>query len=106
MGFYAAIDLGATSGRVAVGELNRGAISFDVIHRFSNSAIEDVNDGLVWDWASIQREVIFGLERASQMYPLTSVGIDSWGVDYQLLGADSRLNNKVYSYRNSRLEGE
>jgi len=105
MASYAAIDLGATSGRVAVGTISDGKISFEIIHRFSNDPIDDPVDGLLWNWAKLQEEVLIGLKMAVKKYVLTSVAVDSWGVDYQLLGKDGSLNSRVFSYRNLRLEG-
>jgi len=105
MASYAAIDLGATSGRVAVGTISDGKISFEVIHRFTNDPIDDPVDGLLWNWAKLQAEVLTGLNMAVNKYDLTSVAVDSWGVDYQLLNGDGSLNKRVFSYRNLRLEG-
>jgi rhamnulokinase len=105
MASYAAIDLGATSGRVAVGTISDGKISFEVVHRFANDPINDPDDGLLWNWSKLQEEVLTGLRLAIKKYVLTSVAVDSWGVDYQLLNKDGSLNPRVYSYRNLRLEG-
>ena len=105
MASYAAIDLGATSGRVAVGTISDGKISFEIIHRFSNDPIDDPVDGLLWNWSKLQDEVLVGLKMAVKKYVLTSVAVDSWGVDYQLLKKDGALNPRVFSYRNLRLEG-
>lgn len=105
MASYAAIDLGATSGRVAVGTISDGKISFEIIHRFSNDPIDDPADGLLWNWSKLQEEVLIGLKMALKKYVLTSAAVDSWGVDYQLLGKDGSLNPRVFSYRNLRLAG-
>ena len=105
MASYAAIDLGATSGRVAVGTISDGKISFEIIHRFANDPIDDPVDGLLWNWSKLQEEVLIGLKMAVKKYVLTSVAVDSWGVDYQLLNKDGSLNQRVFSYRNLRLEG-
>ena len=105
MASYAAIDLGATSGRVAVGTISDGKISFEIIHRFSNDPINDPVDGLLWNWSKLQEEVLIGLKMAVKKYVLTSAAVDSWGVDYQLLGKDGSLNSRVFSYRNLRLDG-
>jgi len=105
MASYAAIDLGATSGRVAVGTISDGKISFEIIHRFTNDPINDPRDGLLWNWSKLQEEVLIGLKMAVKKYVLTSAAVDSWGVDYQLLGKDGSLNPRVFSYRNLRLDG-
>ena len=85
MSSYAAIDLGATSGRVAVGTVSDGKISFEIVHRFSNDPINDPNDGLLWNWSKLQAEVLIGLKIAAEKYQLKSAAVDSWGVDYQIL---------------------
>ena len=105
MASYAAIDLGASSGRVAVGTVANGKITFEVIHRFSNDPMDHPVSGLMWDWAMIQKEVLTGLKLAIRKYVLTSVAVDSWGVDYQMIKADGELDSSVYSYRNLRLDG-
>ena len=51
-----AIDLGASSGRVAVGELRDGKLCFEVVHRFQNGGI-DTDDGLKWDFEGLIREI-------------------------------------------------
>ena len=105
MASYAAIDLGATTGRVAAGTVANGKITFEVIHRFSNVPINHPEKGLMWDWAMIQKEVLIGLKLAIRQYVFTSVAVDSWGVDYQLIKSDGELDYDVYSYRNLRLDG-
>ena len=85
MSAYAAIDLGATSGRVAVGSVVDGAITFEVVHRFLNEPFMDPEHGLLWNWSELQREVLIGLHKAKEKYDLTSVGVDTWAVDYQLI---------------------
>jgi rhamnulokinase len=98
----AAVDLGASSGRVIVGRLGAGALSVEEIHRFPNEPVE-LPDGLHWDVLGIFREVIEGLRRASRVArDLESVGVDSWGVDYGLLDADGRLLGNPYTYRDRR----
>ena len=105
MSSYAAIDLGATSGRVAVGTVADGKISFEIVHRFSNDPINDPNDGLLWNWSKLQAEVLIGLKIAAEKYQFKSAAVDSWGVDYQILKKDGFLNPRVFSYRNLRLDG-
>jgi rhamnulokinase len=97
MSAYAAIDLGATSGRVAVGSIVDGKITFDVVHRFLNEPIMDDEQGLLWNWTELQNEVLIGLAKAQEKYDLTSVGVDTWAVDYQLIKKDGDLNPRVFS---------
>jgi len=104
MSAYAAIDLGATSGRVAVGSIVDGAITFEIVHRFLNEPLMDPEHGLLWNWAELQREVLIGLYKANEKYDLTSVGVDTWAVDYQIIEKSGNLNPRVFSYRNQRLD--
>jgi rhamnulokinase len=104
MSAYAAIDLGATSGRVAVGSVVDGAITFEIVHRFLNEPFTDPEHGLLWNWTELQREVLIGLHKAKEKYDLTSVGVDTWAVDYQIIEKNGDLNPRVYSYRNHRLD--
>ena len=104
MSAYAAIDLGATSGRVAVGSIVDGAITFEIVHRFLNEPLMDPEHGLLWNWAELQHEVLIGLHKANEKYDLTSVGVDTWAVDYQIIEKSGNLNPRVFSYRNQRLD--
>ena len=63
MASYAAIDLGATSGRVAVATISNGKISHEIIHRFPNEPINDPEHGLLWNWSQLQQEVLIGLAK-------------------------------------------
>lgn len=102
IGTVAAIDLGASSGRVIVGRLGSGMLSVEEVHRFPNVPVA-LPDGLHWDVLGIFREVVEGLRRACRVAPdLESVGVDSWAVDYGLLDADGRLLGDPYHYRDPR----
>ncbi|MBA2633348.1 MAG: rhamnulokinase [Chloroflexi bacterium] len=101
-GTVAAVDLGASSGRVITARVGPGTLSLEEVHRFSNTPVE-LPDGLHWDILGIFREVIEGLRRAGRTAPeLMSVGIDSWAIDYGLLDADGRLLGNPYTYRDGR----
>ena len=105
MSSYAAIDLGATSGRVAVGTIKSGVLSYDIIHRFPNGAVQDSLGRYVWDWAGLIKEIRFGLSKAGEKYHLTSVGVDTWAVDYILFDQDQKIVAPTYSYRDLRTDG-
>jgi rhamnulokinase len=98
---YAAIDLGAESGRVIVGRLTAGRVELDVIHRFANRPVR-LPDGMRWNLLSLFTESLHGLGLAGR---LDGVGIDSWGVDYALLDADSRVLGLPFHYRDARTDG-
>jgi len=100
----AAVDLGATSGRVMVGEVGRGLLQLEEVHRFPNAAVA-VGGSLHWDVLGLHREVLTGLRRAAAGGPVQGIGIDSWAVDYGLLDAGENLLGNPYSYRDSRTDG-
>lgn len=98
---YAAVDLGASSGRVMVGRVGRDTLELAEAHRFVNRPVR-VPEGLRWDILSLYAGVLDGLRAAGQV---DSVGIDSWAVDYGLLDADGALLGNPVHYRDARTEG-
>ena len=97
---FAAVDLGATSGRVMVGQLVDGSVKLDQVTRFLNTPVPTI-DGLHWDILGLYRDIVAGLAEATRAGDLASVGIDSWGVDYGLLRG-SKLAGIPYHYRDER----
>jgi rhamnulokinase len=100
---FLAIDLGAESGRAIRGDLRHGVLSLAEIHRFPNRAVHR-DGGLRWDIRGLWREIRRGLDLATDG-PLASVGVDTWGCDYALLGSDGGLLEDPYSYRDVRTDG-
>ena len=101
-GTFAAVDLGASSGRVMVGLVAPGRLELHEVHRFPNEPVA-LPDGLHWDVLRIYHEVLDGLRRAGRADgQLSSIGIDTWGVDYGLIDADGRLLGNPYHYRDGR----
>ena len=100
----AAIDLGATSGRVIVGRLADGKLETQHVARFPNDPVRTA-DGLHWNLLELYRQSLAGLARAEREAPgeIASVGIDSWAVDYGLL-RDGRLLGVPFHYRDERCE--
>ena len=87
----AAIDLGATSGRVIVGQVTPEGIDLTEAHRFPNS-FRDLNNHQYWDVGSLFSEICIGLSEAKRLFPeLRSCGVDTWGVDYVLTDKNGRL---------------
>jgi rhamnulokinase len=96
----AAVDLGAQSGRVALGRFDGSRIELDLAHQFSNEPVW-LPDGLHWDVVGLFSEVVRGLGAAAEGRPLAGVGIDSWGCDYALLGSGGRMLGVPYHYRDA-----
>ncbi|HEY8729777.1 MAG TPA: rhamnulokinase family protein [Acidothermaceae bacterium] len=101
----AAVDLGASSGRVLVGHVAAGQLDISEVSRFANAPVR-VAGTLQWDISALYDGVLAGLRAAGQRGgPLDSIGIDSWGVDYGLLDeAGTLLENPVH-YRDERTTG-
>jgi rhamnulokinase len=105
MKFCAAIDLGASSGRIAVGSLDSGSLVIQEVHRFKHEAKVTDGGGLHWEWSKIIDEVKTGLLKAQELGEIISVGIDTWAVDYGLLDIQGNLIEEPYCYRDSRTDG-
>ncbi|MEU9154581.1 rhamnulokinase family protein [Streptomyces sp. NPDC048417] len=98
---YAAVDLGASSGRVMVGRVGPDSLELTEAHRFANRPVR-VPEGLRWDVLALYTGVLEGLRAAGRV---DSVGLDSWAVDYGLLDADGALLGNPVHYRDARTEG-
>jgi rhamnulokinase len=100
-GWVAAVDLGATSGRVMLGHLGPDLLSVEAVHRFPNDPVR-IPDGLHWNILELYRNLLIGLRKAAGAQPdLAGIGIASWAVDYGLLSGD-RLINNPFHYRDER----
>jgi rhamnulokinase len=101
----AAVDIGASSGRVMLGRVSSGRLEVEEVHRFSNEPIR-LPTGLHWDAVGLFRETLTGLRaaRASMRRGevLASIGIDSWAVDYGLLDERGDLVGTPFCYRDAR----
>ncbi|EGD40322.1 rhamnulokinase [Nocardioidaceae bacterium Broad-1] len=100
----AAVDLGATSGRVMSGRIGGDRVELDELHRFPNAAVR-VRGSLFWDVLGIHREVLAGIREVARTGPLDGIGIDSWAIDHGLLDHDGQLLGQVFSHRDARVEG-
>ena len=99
---YAAIDLGATSGRVVTGRLRPGGdVALGEVRRFPNRPVR-LPDGLRWNLLHLYTEALEGLRAAG---PLAGVGVDTWGVDYALLDGNGRVLGLPFHYRDERTSG-
>ncbi|MBO9596661.1 MAG: rhamnulokinase [Cohnella sp.] len=100
-----AFDLGASSGRALLGRLNGGAIEVEELHRFPNDPVQ-VGNRLHWDILRLYHEIKQGLLKAKhQGVALTSIGIDSWAVDFGFIGQGGELLANPYHYRDQHTDG-
>ena len=103
MGYYLAIDIGASSGRHIVGWSEDGTIATREVYRFPNG-VHSENGHLVWDIKSLLDHVIAGIREAFRAFPrIESLSVDTWGVDYVLLRDGSEVL-PCYAYRDNRTE--
>ncbi|MEU9828153.1 rhamnulokinase [Micromonospora chersina] len=97
----AAVDLGASSGRIMVGRVGSGRVALTEVHRFPNEPVP-LGGTLHWDVLHLYRNILHGLRAAGEV---TSIGIDSWAVDYGLLDAAGALLGNPVHYRDQRTAG-
>lgn len=104
--FFAAADLGASSGRVILGRLEDGRMTLAEMARFPNGPVEH-EDGIHWDSQHLFTSIVEGIKRAQVAAEgqLTSVGVDTWGVDYGRLDEDDQLIEEPFHYRDDRTVG-
>lgn len=100
-----AVDLGATSIRVAAVDLGRSVPEVDVLHRWHHQPVRLGDGTLRWDWTGIGAQVVAGLEEGLATGPVASIGVDGWGVDYGLLDGAGELVASPFSYRDGRTDG-
>ncbi len=108
--YYIAVDLGAESGRVMLGKVGKsagqvGKVSLEQMHRFANGPLE-MDGALHWDFDKLMTEIKAGISKAFAACPgkVSSIGVDTWGVDFGLLGPDGKLLENPYQYRDSLTE--
>jgi rhamnulokinase len=103
---YLAVDLGASGGRVVGGRFDGTRLALDEVHRFENGGITAA-DRLYWDLLSLWTRIQEGLRAAASRFgdQIVSVGVDTWGVDFGLLGRGDELLGNPYTYRDRRTNG-
>ncbi len=102
---YLALDLGAESGRGMLGRFDGERLALEEVHRFPNAPVRML-DTLHWDVPRLHGELKAALGKAATGHPgLDGVGVDTWGVDFGLVGrGDTLLGNPVH-YRDARTDG-
>lgn len=103
---YFAVDLGATSGRTILGYFTPDGLEMEEVNRFPNHLIE-TGGHFYWDIYELYRHIIEGLRAASRKegVRITSIGIDTWGVDFVCVGKDGTFLRQPYAYRDPHTTG-
>jgi rhamnulokinase len=102
--YCAAVDLGATSGRVIVGAWNGRKLVLTEVHRFPNQ-FRSLGGHDYWDLPGLWAEITAGLRAAKSRFPkLASVGVDTWGVDHVLVNDAGRIVFPAHAYRDARTQ--
>jgi rhamnulokinase len=101
-----ALDLGAESGRAMLGRVESGRLSIEEIARFRNEPVS-YNGGLHWDAPRLWLEIREALKSLGShgVGQLHAIGVDTWGVDYALLGENGALLENPFHYRDTRTDG-
>lgn len=99
-----AADFGASGGRVMAGSFDGKRLQISQLHRFSNDPVW-LGDTMYWDFLRLFYELKAGIGRAKESGGADSIGVDTWGVDFGLLGADGHLLENPVHYRDGRTAG-
>lgn len=103
--YYLAVDIGASSGRHMLAHLEDGKVILEEIHRFSNGMVE-IDGYKRWDIDELFRQIIIGVKKCKELGKIpTSMGIDTWAVDYVLLDEKDNVVRPCFGYRDSRTTG-
>ena len=103
--YFLAVDIGASSGRHILGSYENGKIALEEVHRFFNG-MDNVDGTLCWDTDRLWNEILTGMKKCKEMGKIPStVGVDTWGVDFVLLDKDENIVGQTVGYRDSRTDG-
>jgi rhamnulokinase len=99
-----AFDLGAESGRGLLGLFDGRKLTLDVVHRFPNGPVQTL-DTMHWDALRLYGEMLTAMRKAAAEHgDIASVGVDTWGVDFALLGRDGQMLGNPRHYRDPHTE--
>jgi len=100
-----AYDLGAESGRGILGLFDGSRLHLEVVHRFPNGAVRTL-DTLHWDVLRLWGEMLVALRKVvAEQGAIDALGVDTWGVDFALLGRGGMLLGNPRHYRDLHTEG-
>lgn len=103
--YYLAVDIGASSGRHILGSVQDGKIVLEEVYRFENG-MKKADGHLYWDHKQLFDNIKAGMKKCKELGKIpTSMGIDTWGVDYALLDENDEVIDRMYGYRDSRTDG-
>ncbi len=104
--YFFAVDLGATSGRTIVANIADGKFEIEELTRFDNNLIQ-TGGHFYWDIYALYFEIIKGLKIVAQrQIPISSIGIDTWGVDFVCIGKDNAILRNPLAYRDPHTFGK
>ena len=103
--YYLAVDIGASSGRHILAHMENGKLQLEEVHRFYNGMSE--KDGeMCWDFDALFKEIKTGLKKCKELGKIpTSIGVDTWGVDFVLLDENDQVLGNTVGYRDERTQG-
>ncbi len=102
---YIAIDLGAASGRIILGQLTDGRIEIEELARFQNPLV-NMTDHVYWDVVGLFHQITIGLSKVAEMrIDIESIGIDTWGCDFMGIADDGTVLSNPVAYRDLHTEG-
>ena len=101
---FLAIDLGAESGRGILGSLAGDQLLLEEVHRFPNGPVKMLNT-LHWDLPRLWAEIKTAIGKAAERSDIAGCGVDTWGVDFALVGRNDTLLSNPVHYRDARTEG-
>ena len=105
MQYYLAVDIGASSGRHIIGWVQDGKMMLEEVYRFENN-LQKKNGSLCWDTDHLFFSIVEGMKACKQVGKIpTTMGIDTWAVDFVLLDEQGNRLGDTVGYRDSRTEG-
>ena len=104
--YFIAFDLGATSGRTILGTLTGDKLTLEEVTRFPNQMLQ-LNGHFYWNIFSLYENLKKGLAAVAQKkVSVTSIGIDTWGVDFAFVNEEGALIGLPYAYRDPQTIGK